>query len=137
MGIFSKHMLAVLTYVIILMYVAGTPPAEAWNQPPAPAVAESQAEFFESRIRPILVENCQSCHGTRKQEGGLRLDTRSGLLDGADTGPVVEPGKADESPLLAVIGYAGPIKMPPKQKLPDQAIANFTEWIKMARPGQS
>jgi mono/diheme cytochrome c family protein len=92
------------------------------------------AEFFESRIRPILVENCQSCHGSKKQESGLRLDSRAGLLKGADTGPVVEPGKPDESPLIEAIRHAGPVKMPPKKKLSSRAIADLTRWVEMGAP---
>jgi Protein of unknown function (DUF1553)/Protein of unknown function (DUF1549)/Planctomycete cytochrome C len=91
-------------------------------------------EFFEARIRPILVEHCFSCHGPKKQESGLRLDSREGLLEGNDGGAVVVPGRPDESPLIEALGHDGPIKMPPKAKLPAQAIADLTTWVKMGIP---
>ena len=85
--------------------------------------------FFESRVRPILVERCQSCHGEAKAKGGLRLDTRDGLMLGGGSGPVVVAGKPAESPLVEVVGYAGEIQMPPKSKLPADEIATLTRWV--------
>ena len=97
-------------------------------------IAPPHAEFFEARIRPILVEQCFSCHGPKKQQSGLRLDSREGLLIGADSGPVVVPGQPEESPLIEAIGHDGTIKMPPKSKLPAQAIVNLTTWVRMGVP---
>ncbi len=85
--------------------------------------------FFESKVRPILVERCQSCHGVDKAKGGLRLDTRDGLLAGGASGPVILNGKPTVSPLVEVIGYAGDIQMPPKSKLPADEIATLTRWV--------
>ncbi len=85
--------------------------------------------FFESKVRPILVERCQACHGEAKAKGGLRLDTRGGLLAGGGSGPAVVAGKPAESPLVAVIGYDGEIQMPPKSKLPADEIATLTRWV--------
>jgi hypothetical protein len=101
------------------------------------AAAEPSAEaieFFEKQVRPILVETCQKCHGDRKQEGGLRLDSRARLLQGGDSGAAVEPGKPGESLLIEAIGYAGDIKMPPKGKLADDKIVALTEWVKRGAP---
>jgi len=117
-----------LAPVVALATAAGSP-----SDTPAPGASrEAAAEeerFFETRIRPLLFENCQSCHGARKQEAGLRLDSWEGILKGADTGPVVVPGNPQESPLIEAVGYGGPTKMPPRQKLPDQAIADLTRWV--------
>jgi mono/diheme cytochrome c family protein len=99
-----------------------------------PAVSPQQAEFFEKRIRPVLVENCFSCHGEKKQEAGLRLDSREALLKGADGGEVVVSGKPDESELLEAIRQTGDLKMPPKAKLSAEAIDAIAEWIKMGLP---
>ena len=106
------------------------------EEPPitSQAVSDAQAEFFEARIRPILEEHCFRCHGPRKQESGLRLDSRERLLRGNDAGPVVTPSRPDESPLVEAIGYRGPIKMPPKSKLSPQAIADLTTWVRMGLP---
>jgi hypothetical protein len=106
-----------------------------------PAAAQSvsvptpeQAEFFERRIRPILAERCFSCHGVKKQQAGLRLDSRAALLEGADNGPVVVPGQPEQSGLLAAVRHTGRVKMPPKEKLSPQAVADLTAWIKVGVP---
>src|SRR5262249_49066362 len=62
-------------------------------------------DFFEKKVRPLLVENCQTCHGPRKQRGGLRLDSRAGVLTGGDSGPAIVPGKPDESLLIKAVHY--------------------------------
>ena len=61
-------------------------------------VTAEQARFFESKIRPILVERCVSCHGAEKQKAGLRLDTSEAFAAGGDTGEAVVAGTPDESP---------------------------------------
>ena len=98
-----------------------------------PPISTSQAEFFEAKVRPILVEHCFKCHGPRKQEAGLRLDSREGILRGTDAGPVVVPGHPEASPLIKAIGHDAAIKMPPRSKLPLQAIDEFDEdgcrWV--------
>ena len=86
--------------------------------------------FFESRVRPVLVEHCQKCHGTAKQQASLRLDSAAALAKGGDTGPVVVPGKPDASLLIKVIRHTGNSKMPPKGKLPDTAIADLETWVR-------
>ena len=91
-------------------------------------------EFFERRVRPVLVERCVECHGPKKQENGLRLDSRAALLKGGDGGPAIEPGKPDESPLVEAVTHAGAVKMPPKGKLADQAVADLTAWVRMGAP---
>ena len=65
--------------------------------------------MFEKHVRPLLVEHCQKCHGAKKQEGELRLDSRAALLKGGEHGPVVVPGSPGESRLIAAIGYADTI----------------------------
>ena len=71
---------------------------------PAQEVTPADREFFEKRVRPLLVEHCHSCHSAaaKKQRGGLLLDSASSLLKGGDTGPAVVPGKAElfEKPVL-------------------------------------
>ncbi len=96
--------------------------------------SREQADFFEAKIRPILEEHCFKCHGTRKQESGLRLDSRESMLRGGDAGLVVVPGHPEASPLIEAIGHRGAIKMPPKSKLTPQAIADLTTWVQMGVP---
>jgi hypothetical protein len=93
------------------------------------AEANPNLAFFESKIRPILVTHCQECHSAKaasegKLKAGLFLDSREGLLKGGENGPAIKPGKPSESILLAAMKYSG-LEMPPKQKLPQEVIANF------------
>jgi hypothetical protein len=100
-----------------------------------PSFAEPQAiEFFEKHVRPLLVENCFACHGEKKQKAGLRLDSRAALLKGSETGPVVVPGKPAQSTLIRAVRQDGELKMPPKGKLPPEAIDALTTWIKSGVP---
>lgn len=92
------------------------------------------ADFFEARVRPVLAEHCFSCHGPKKQSAGLRLDSRQALLEGSDKGPVVVPGQPDKSALVAAIQHTGQVKMPPKSKLPAQAVEALTTWVKLGVP---
>ena len=89
---------------------------------------ELEAEF-ETRVRPVLVAHCQSCHGAKKQEAGLRLDSAAGLKNGSDSGPVVVPGNVEQSLLIQAVRHTGNTKMPPKQKLSDAEIAALTKWV--------
>ena len=93
-------------------------------------------EFFEKNIRPVLANNCYQCHSAdaRNLKGGLFLDSKQGILNGGDSGPAIIPGNPGESRLLAAINHAGKLKMPPKRKLGDRVIANFSEWIAMGAP---
>ncbi len=92
--------------------------------------ADDSAAFFENRVRPVLVEHCVGCHGPKKQEAGLRLDSALGLQTGSENGPVIAPGDAEQSQLIKAVRYAGSVKMPPKQKLSERAIESLTAWVK-------
>ncbi len=103
----------------------------------ADAAAENRAaEFFETRVRPVLADSCISCHGPAKQRGGLRLDSRAALLKGADSGLVLVEGQPDKSSLVRAVRYADQIKMPPapKTKLAPEAIEALTEWVRIGAP---
>jgi hypothetical protein len=104
-------------------------PVAAEPAPPPQAV-----EFFETKVRPVLAENCFTCHGAKRQQAGLRLDGRETLLKGSETGPVVVAGDPDKSRLIHAIRYQGELKMPPKGPLPAEAIESLTTWIKMGAP---
>lgn len=102
---------------------------------PAPRPSSpADTEFFEKRVRPVLAENCFGCHGEKKQQGGLRLDSLAALQRGSDNGPVVMPGAPDDSTLIEAIRHDTATKMPPKKKLSDTAIADLTTWVKMGAP---
>ena len=96
---------------------------------------EDPNAFFESRIRPLLADNCQQCHGEQKQKGNLRLDSREGWQRGGDSGPPITPGKPETSLLNKAISYIDrDLKMPPKKKLTDAQIADLQHWIKLGAP---
>ncbi|AGA29841.1 DUF1553 domain-containing protein [Singulisphaera acidiphila] len=106
----------------------------------SPSCAEAFADpdgvtFFEQKIRPVLVKECYSCHSAdaKALKGGLRVDSRAGLLAGGDSGPAVVPGKPEESPLLDALRHDG-IAMPPKSKLSSAIVADFERWIKIGLP---
>lgn len=100
----------------------------------------AKMDFFEKKIRPVLVENCYKCHSADSENvrGGLLLDTRAGLLQGGDTGPAITPGDPQKSLLITSIRHEGKdpdMAMPPKKsKLPDAIIADFEEWVRMGAP---
>jgi len=93
-------------------------------------------EYFEKKIRPVLVDHCYKCHSAASKEakGGLLLDTRDGLLKGGESGPTIVPGKPDQGLLLKALRHADGLKMPPKGKLGEAVVADFTKWIEMGAP---
>jgi hypothetical protein len=101
------------------------------------SITPEQEKFFETKIRPILVSQCSSCHAStaKKLRGGLRLDSRDGLRRGGDSGAAIVPGKPDQSLLIRAIRYRDEeLQMPPKAKLSDAVIADFEAWVKMGVP---
>ncbi|MCA9173695.1 MAG: DUF1553 domain-containing protein [Planctomycetales bacterium] len=90
-----------------------------------------QRELFESKIRPVLVEQCYSCHSSQAKElkGGLSVETAEALRRGGDSGPALTPGKPAESLLLEALKYDG-LEMPPSGRLNDQVVADFETWIR-------
>jgi hypothetical protein len=100
-------------------------------------IDDAGSEFFEKKIRPLLVEHCYECHSaaSKKLGGGLRLDFRDGWLDGGDSGKSIEPGKPDESLLIQAVRYTDDaVQMPPQGKLPAAAIADLEAWVKLGAP---
>jgi mono/diheme cytochrome c family protein len=107
--------------------------AEA-RQTAAPA---GSAEFFEASVRPVLAANCFDCHADEKM-GGLRLDSREGLLNGGKSGPAVVPGDPEKSLLIqAVRQTREALKMPKGGRLKPAEIDALTEWVKAGAPWPS
>ena len=108
----------------------------------ADAPSTRELEFFETKIRPLLVQHCYKCHSrqAKKVRGGLLLDSRQGWMTGGDSGAAIAPGMPAESLLIQAINYDG-LEMPPQEKLPPQQIADLTRWVKQGaadpRVGQS
>jgi hypothetical protein len=94
-------------------------------------------EFFEKKIRPLLAERCHACHSAaaKKVRGGLRLDTREGLLQGGDSGPALVPGEPDRSLLVKAVRYTDPaLQMPPKRRLSAEETADVEAWVRRGAP---
>ena len=104
------------------------------------ALSSADTQFFETKIRPILDEQCYKCHShtADKIKGGLMLDSRDAILHGGSSGPIIVPGKPDDSLLIQALRYTDPdLKMPPEEhggKLTDQQITDFTEWVRRGAP---
>ncbi|HEX7897428.1 MAG TPA: DUF1553 domain-containing protein [Planctomycetota bacterium] len=111
-----------MSWILILLLAQGDPEGVA---------------FFESKVRPVLVEKCYSCHSAKapKIKGGLRVDTPEDLLKGGDTGPAVVPGKPDQSLLLKAVRRSDPdLVMPPKETLAARAVEDLDAWIRRGAP---
>jgi hypothetical protein len=116
-----------------LLLILGVAPLQAAEELPASgnrATEERAAEdFFEQHVRPVLLARCVSCHGDRKQEGGLRVDSRESLLRGGDRGPALVPGDLASSLLWQAMERKGDLAMPPTGPLPATELAAVRTWI--------
>ncbi|MCH2204191.1 MAG: hypothetical protein MK102_19680, partial [Fuerstiella sp.] len=97
-------------------------------------VNESELNFFETKIRPVLIQHCYECHSAEAQEAGklqgaLQLDSRSGVREGGESGSAVVPGDVDGSLLMSAMRYDG-LEMPPRGRLPDHVLSDFEKWIR-------
>jgi hypothetical protein len=101
-----------------------------WSGAACLLMADDDLEFFEKKIRPVLVERCYGCHTAeaKQDNGGLFVDSRASMMRGGESGPAIVPHKADESLLLSALRYES-LEMPPDGRLPEDVIANFTRWI--------
>ncbi|MCU0879060.1 MAG: PSD1 and planctomycete cytochrome C domain-containing protein [Pirellulaceae bacterium] len=109
--------------------------ARADEAAPAATFAPEQVEFFENSIRPLLASACIDCHGPRKQEAGLRLDSREALITGGESGPAAVPGEPAQSLLISALHYKDDSpQMPPKGKLDAEKIESLTKWVSLGLP---
>lgn len=116
--------------LIWCVVIANGPIQAEEGQGPKPTAG--QIEQFEKQVRPLLLEHCARCHGDdpNRLKAELDLTSKAGFLAGGETGPVVVPGKPDESLLIETVRYSGEIQMPPKGKLKDHEIAVLVDWVK-------
>src|SRR5687767_5284709 len=123
----------------LVAFAVATAASVAAASAAAPTPDPAGVEFFESRIRPVLVQHCYKCHSEAsgdKLKSGLRLDTREGTLKGGESGkPAVVPGSAAQSRLVEAVRYANPdLQMPPDGRLADAHIADLAAWVDMGAP---
>ena len=95
------------------------------------------AEFFRDRIEPVLQAQCYQCHSADADDvqAGLLLDSRNGILQGGDSGPVVDLESVESSLLLSAIRHEDGLEMPPDgPPLTPPVIADFVRWIEIGAP---
>ena len=105
-----------------------------WASSSLAADRAAKLEFFERKIRPVLVKHCYQCHSSKakankKLKGGLQLDRHQAAMAGGDSGRVIVPGKPQASLLIKALNYDS-LQMPPNQRLPKRVVADFARWIK-------
>jgi len=124
-------------FLLIIVGLVACPAAlSAEGVTAKPQAFDAEAiRFFESKVRPVLVERCASCHDAKKHKGELRLDSRDAILTGGESGPALVPGDPAKSLLIKAISHADEdLQMPPKKKLGDDEIGLLTQWVKMGAP---
>ncbi len=103
--------------------------APAWSLAQSSALEAAQSEFFEQKVRPVLVGKCYSCH-TDSGLGGLQMDSRAALLKGGNSGAALIPGKPAESLFIQTMNGTHPrLKMPMGGKLSAQEVTDLTKWV--------
>lgn len=109
----------------------------AWAAHPMASGQDDEGlEFFESKIRPLMLDHCASCHGEDKQRSGLRLDRYGSILVGGERGATVVPGDPDASRLIQAVRYDDEeLLMPPRGRLRGDQIADLERWVEMGAPG--
>ncbi len=110
-----------------------------WGIASSSAIAQSSGqadlEFFEKSVRPLLHNNCHTCHGSTKQKGNLRLDSREAILRGGDSGPAAIASHPEKSLIMKAVGYRDDeLRMPPRSKLADNQIEILQRWIEGGLP---
>ena len=117
-----------LSQVVCLWLIAAGTTEVAAN------TSREELDFFERRVRPVLVEHCFECHSSDTPESELQLDSLAGMLTGGIRGPSIVVSKPDESLLVRAIRHGEILKMPPKTKLSPTQIADIAAWIEMGAP---
>ena len=119
--------------ILLLEFVRVSAAAEPMSiKPVAPEMASD--EFFERKVRPLLVQHCYSCHAKGQKKGGLSLADRTGMLAGGESGAVIALEKPDESLLIVAVEHRSGMQMPPNGKLSDGEIASLRKWIQLGVP---
>jgi len=116
---------------VAVVAAAPAPPGKA--VPAAAPVSPAALEFFEKEVRPLLAQQCYSCHGEKVQQGGLRLDSREALVRGGARGTALAAGKPEKSLLIQAVRHQG-MQMPPGRKLPEKQVAALEKWVQMGAP---
>ena len=95
-------------------------------------ISAKNLEFFESKIRPVLVGHCYECHSVKHGivEANYNMDTRDGMLAGGDRGIAIIAGNAEASLLFKAIRYThDDLEMPPSGRLNADTLRAIEGWI--------
>ena len=117
----------------LVVFVLNASGALAQEKP----LTRAQVDFFENKIRPVLVENCYKCHSAKseKVKGELLLDTKAGARKGGESGPAVVPRDLKKSLLIEAVRWTDEdLQMPPKKKLSVAQITSLERWVQMGAP---
>jgi hypothetical protein len=100
------------------------------------ALLADDVQFFETKVRPLFAWQCYSCHSSKSKiaQGGLRLDSRQGAMQGGHLGPAVVPGNPDDSRLIRAVRHQVEPNMPPWGKLKPDQIEALEEWVRRGAP---
>ncbi|QDT30818.1 DUF1553 domain-containing protein [Thalassoglobus polymorphus] len=130
----SSYRIAVIVFFSLSFQLLGSL-AKCHAEDEGISASEAGLDFFEKKIRPVLVEHCYECHSADSKivRGGLLVDSAEAFRKGGDSGESVVPGKPGEGTLLDALKHET-FEMPPKQKLPEQVISDFETWIAMGAP---
>ena len=109
---------------------------DAASERQAASPSDADVEFFETSIRPLLVNRCYECHSGDDVEAGLRLDSRDAIVAGGDSGPAIDPGDPEHSLLISAVHYDDR-QMPPDGKLNPAEIQALTQWVSLGAPWPS
>jgi len=130
-GVLVRLLLFLISSFVLSPFVARSDQADV-------EASNADLDFFEQRIRPLLVERCQQCHGDNKQWAGLRVDSRAAVLSGGDSGPSIVLGDALQSELiLRAMESDLDLRMPPPEAgsaLTELEIADLSRWIAIGAP---
>ncbi|MEO1994395.1 MAG: DUF1553 domain-containing protein [Planctomycetaceae bacterium] len=123
-----------LRFVTLLLVVGIQGIVQSENAAQKP-LSPAHIDFFEKKIRPVLLRHCYKCHSAdaKNLKGGLLLDSREAMRKGGDSGAAVVPKDVAESLLISALRQDG-LEMPPEGKLPDAVIADFVKWIELGAP---
>jgi hypothetical protein len=92
--------------------------------------ADRSADYFDTKVAPILARRCLGCHNEELKDGGISFRDRASLLRGGSHGPAIVPGKPEASMLVVALKHEGSLQMPPGPKLPSREISILTKWIR-------
>ena len=128
--------LSLLAGLLLLPFLVLSSGGLLLSAPPGAKVDREAMDFFETKVRPLLVENCYSCHGAQQQLSSLRVDSREALLKGGLRGSALVPGDPEQSLIIQAVRHQE-LKMPLGRMLADAEIDHLESWVRMGAPWPS